>query len=72
MKTGARVKKGFGAIAVLVSTLALGATTALASAPAFAAPLLYHFTGKVTGIRGDTVALSHGLETLESQLPCLI
>ena len=25
----------------------------------------YQFTGKVTGLRGDTVALSHGLETLE-------
>ncbi len=25
----------------------------------------YSFTGKVTGIHGDTVAVSHGLETLE-------
>jgi hypothetical protein len=25
----------------------------------------YQFTGKVTGIKGDTIALSHGLETLE-------
>jgi hypothetical protein len=25
----------------------------------------YQFSGKVTGIHGDTVALSHGLETLE-------
>lgn len=37
---------------------------AWAQAPALAAKT-YQFTGKVTGVRGDTIAVSHGLETLE-------
>lgn len=59
METENRVRRGWVSVVLIAAALA-----ALNSAQSFAAQS-YQFTGKVTGVHGDTVALSHGLETLE-------
>jgi hypothetical protein len=54
LKAGVAWAVGGGAL--LLSVAVPGASWAARS---------YHFSGRVTGVRGDTISVSHGVETLE-------